>query len=218
MCYNVSDMALMQFLDKPIEDYLSALSPDRNAILAEMEKIAEKEDFPIVGPLIGQFLKQMATVLQAKRIFEMGSGFGYSAMWFLDGMPSNGEIYLTEDSIANIKRAEKFFKKADKSDQVHIVKGNALEVIDQVPGEFDIIFIDIKKSDYPKSYQKSIQRLRKGGLLIADNVLWSGTVVSPGNDQDELGIKVFNRLTHTSPQLTPTIVPIRDGLSISVKK
>lgn len=211
-------MALMQFLDKPIEDYLNALSPDRDAILTEMEKLAKKEKFPIVGPLIGQFLKQMALLLQAGRVFEMGSGFGYSAMWFLAGMPSGGDIYLTDDSKENIKKAEKFFKKAEKTDQVHFAHGNALEIIDQVPGEFDIIFIDIKKSEYPKAYQKSIQRLRKGGLLIADNVLWSGTVINPGNDQDELGVKGFNRLTHTSSQLVTTIIPIRDGLSLSAKK
>lgn len=210
-------MSLMKFLDQPIEDYLRALSPNPTSLLTEMEKLAEKKDFPIVGPLIGQFLKQMATINQASRIFEMGSGFGYSALWFLEGMPKKKEIILTDDSADNIKLADQFLTKAKYKGSAIFKVGDALEIIEKEPGEFDIIFIDIAKQYYPKAYFKALRRLKKGGLLIADNVLWSGTVVVPGNDQDELGIKQFNQLTHTNPELTTTIIPIRDGLSISVK-
>ncbi len=210
-------MALYPFLDKPIEDYIHALSPNRSKILHEMEELAAKTDFPIVGPLIGQFLKQMATILQAKRVFEMGSGFGYSALWFLDGMPKNGKIILTDTSADNIKCADQFLTRAKLKTHAELKVGNAIETLHKTPGEFDIIFIDISKRDYPKAYFQAISRLRKGGLLIADNVLWSGTVIIPGIDKDELGIKQFNQLTHTNPELTTTLIPLRDGLSISVK-
>lgn len=210
-------MDLNPFLNEPIENYLHSLTPNRDKILDEMEQLAAKQDFPIVGPLIGQFLNQMAHITQAKRVFEMGSGFGYSAYWFLKGMPRNGRIILTENSAENVKIADQFLTRAKLKDRVEIKVGNAIDSIEAAPGEFDIIFIDILKRDYPKAYFKALSRLRKGGLLIADNVLWAGTVIHPGNDQDELGIKQFNQLTHTNPDLTTTIIPVRDGLSISVK-
>jgi len=210
-------MSLMQFLDKPIEDYLHALSEERGPTLKTMEKKAEEADFPIVGPLIGQYLRQMAAITQAKKVFEMGSGFGYSAYWFLKGMPANGKVHLTDDDPKNIKQAKAYLEQGGYSSQAEFHTGNALDELDKVTGPFDIIFIDIEKKLYPKAFVKAISRLRKGGLLIADNVLWSGTVLVPDNDQDNLGIKEFNRLTHTWPQLVTTIVPIRDGLSISVK-
>lgn len=210
-------MALMQFLNESIENYLSALSADRSPILAEMEKIAAKQNFPIVGPLVGQFLMQMAALTGAKNVFEFGSGFGYSAYWFLKGMGPEGKITLTDDDPKNLAQAEKFFKRAGLLKQVRLECGDAVETFDKTKGPFDIIFIDMQKHQYPKAFAKALPRLRKKGLLLADNVLWSGTVVVPGTDRDELGIKNFNRLTHTSPLLITTIVPIRDGLSISVK-
>lgn len=210
-------MAMMQFLHESIESYLHSLAPDRDAILTEMEKIAEERNFPIVGPLIGQFLKQMAAAIQAKNIFEMGSGYGYSALWFLKGMPPAGKIILTDDDSNNMELAKKYFKRAGYLDRAEFKAGDAIKTLEKTKGTFDLIFIDLHKHQYPLAFHKAVPRLRQGGLLLADNVLWSGTVVEPGLDRDELGIKKFNLLAHSAPHLITTIVPIRDGLSISVK-
>jgi predicted O-methyltransferase YrrM len=200
-----------------IEAYLDELLPPVDEILKEMEREGEKRRFPIVGPQVGRLLYQMARILGARRIFEMGSGFGYSAYWFLKGMPAGGQVVLTDDSKENLEQARHFLKKAGFLGQVILEEGDALQVIDRYPGPFDIIFNDIDKEQYPEAFKKALPRLRSGGLLISDNVLWFGRILTDSQDPDVEGIRTYNRLVSESQDVFSAIIPIRDGLSISIK-
>lgn len=207
----------MDIVAPEIEAYLSRLFPSQDSILQEMERVGEDRRFPIVGPQVGRLLCLLARMTGATRIFEMGSGFGYSAYWFLKGMSSQGRVILTDDSRENLDRARDYFKRAGFSERVVIEEGNALELIDRYPGPFDIIFNDIDKEQYPQAFEKAMPRLRPGGLLISDNVLWFGSILTDSREADVQGIRRYNRLISESDGLFSMIIPIRDGLSISMK-
>ncbi len=207
----------MEIVHPKIEDYLISLLPTREAILREMEEMGDRRRFPIVGPLVGRVLEQLTRVTGASRIFEMGSGFGYSAFWFAKGLPPNGRVILTDGSAENIKQATGFFKRAHLDGKIEGVVGDALEIIDRYPGPFDIIFNDVDKEDYPKALKKAIPKLGKGGLFISDNALWFGSVLSKEDKPDVIGIQEFNRLSFMREDLYTTILPLRDGVAVSLK-
>jgi predicted O-methyltransferase YrrM len=204
-----------------IENYLLHLGERGgdfgDPVLSDMEALARRRDFPAVGPLVGRLLSQLARMIGARRILELGSGFGYSAWWFAQGMEKDGEIFCTDGSSENARQAALFFQRAGLSDRIRFQVGDALDVIGKIPGEFDIIFNDIDKEDYPRAFQAAIPRLRKGGLLICDNVLWFGRVITGATDSATAGVREFNRLTHSTPGIVTSILPIRDGVSVSLK-
>jgi len=207
----------VDIVDPEIAAYIDHLLPSQDDILKEMEREGERRRFPIVGPQVGRLLCQMARLSGAAHVFEMGSGFGYSAYWFLKGMPPSGRVILTDDSRENLDRARDYLKRAGFLDRVTLEHGDAIEVIEKYPGPFDIIFNDIDKERYPQAFEKALPRIRSGGLLISDNVLWFGRVLTDSRDPDVEGIRIYNRLvTHTKGLFT-TIIPIRDGLSMSIK-
>lgn len=192
-------------------------TPRRDRIQQEMEAIAQKNNFPIIGPLVGRFLCQMAMVTDARRILELGSGYGYSAYWFAKGMREGGTIVCTEGEAENARMAKEFFRRGKVKVKLDFHIGDALNIIDQVKGQFDIILCDIDKWQYPLAFKKAVPRIRKGGLFITDNLLWSGAVLQKDPDQDTRGILNFTRLIYSSKQLFTTILPIRDGISVCVK-
>ena len=207
----------MDIVSREIENYIMALTPTRDPILDEMEKIGERRNFPIVGPMVGRFLYQMATVIGAKKIFEMGSGYGYSAYWFAKSLHDGGKIICTEGSADNAKLAEDFFRRGGLGNKVDFRVGDALRIIEKESGPYDIIFNDVDKEHYPEAFKKALPRLRKGGLFISDNVLWHGRVVSQDGDKSTQGILKFNRMVYDSKDVFTTIVPLRDGLAVCVK-
>ncbi|MFW9915406.1 MAG: O-methyltransferase [Candidatus Thorarchaeota archaeon] len=199
------------------ESYLEGLLPKRDPVLADMEIHAEKNSFPIVGPLVGQFLMQYARFIRPKRILELGSGFGYSALWFAKGAPDDVEIICTDFSKANVERAKSYFERAKIGRKIRFLVGDGLELLKALEGEFDIIFNDVEKEDYPKVFRTAIPRLRKGGVLMTDNALWHGRVIKAAVDKATMGAKEYNHLAFNDPRVLSTIVPIRDGLAVSVK-
>ena len=208
----------LELVHPRIEEYLHTLTPERDAVLKEMERLGTSLDFPMVGPLVGRFLYQLAFCLKAKRVFEMGSGFGYSAYWFVEALPEDGKVICTEGSAENGARAKAFFKKGGIEKKVTFEIGNAIEIIDRYPGPFDIVFIDIDKESYPTAFHKALPKLRPGGLLIADNVLWFGRVVTGDCSPSTGGIREFTRLIYATKGLFTTILPLRDGVSVSIKE
>src|SRR5580658_9328358 len=153
----------------------------------------------------------------AKRIFEMGSAIGYSAIWFARAAGPGAEIYCTDGDRANAELARKNFERAGVSKSVRFMTGEAVDLIDSVEGTFDIILIDVYKRQYPAALKKSLPRLTSGGLIITDNVLWSGRVTQEPKDDDTRGILEFNRIVYGSPDIFPVIVPLRDGVAICRK-
>jgi predicted O-methyltransferase YrrM len=208
----------MDIVNSDIEQYLTGLFPSTDPIVKEMEQLADREEFPIVGPLVGRLLALMARLTNARRVFEFGSGFGYSAWWFLQGMDGQGSVVMTDDEEENATRARDYFKQAGFLDRAGINVGDAFDIFDRKPGPFDIILVDCEKARYPLAFEKALPKLRPGGLLIGDNVLWSGRVLKRSEEPSTIGIQQFTRLITTDTRLTTTILPLRDGVSISMKR
>lgn len=186
-------------------------------IVSKMEDMAREKNIPIVGRQVGSFLYQLALTINAKRVFELGSAFGYSAYWFAKAVGEDGEVIFTDLSKDNIELAKDFIKLVGFENRINIQFGNGIDLLEKASGEFDVIFNDIEKEDYPGVIEIAYKKLRTGGLFVTDNVLWHGRVVSEDNSPATEGVREFTKLIMSHEGFYTTIVPIRDGLSISVK-
>jgi predicted O-methyltransferase YrrM len=182
-----------------------------------MEKEARERNIPIIGPAVGRLLFQLALLLQARRVFEMGSAIGYSTIWLARAITDEGVIYYTDGDAENARAAEEYCRRAGVHHRVRFLVGDALELIDQVDGQFDMVFNDVDKYQYPQVFYKTAARVRQGGLLISDNVLWSGRVARETRDDWTEAIWQYNRLIYEAPDFLTTILPLRDGVSLSLK-
>jgi predicted O-methyltransferase YrrM len=200
-----------------IEAYLKELCPVEDPVIKEMETLAEQLDFPIIGTLVGKFLYQLTKISKAKKIFELGSGFGYSAYWFSKALENKGYIFCTEKSEDNYKIALDFFKKSEYFNNIKFEVGDALTILKKQKEKFDIILNDIDKEYYPEVVEIAAKKLSPGGLLITDNMLWFGRVLSKDNTPSTTGVKKFTELILSRKDFITTIIPIRDGISISLK-
>lgn len=207
----------MEIVNPNIERYLLECQSHGDPVLLEMEQFAYKENFPVVGPLVGKLLFSLSKIISARSVLEMGSGFGYSAYWLAKAVQPDGKVVCLEGSNANKARAEKYLTKGKVWQNTEFEVGDALKCVAHHPGPFDIVFIDIDKEEYPEAFKKAMPRLRKGGLLIADNVLWSGKVVTSEKSPATRGILEFTRLIFSSRELVSFVVPLRDGVSVSVR-
>lgn len=204
---------------EPVEQYMYSLLPARDEVLAEMETQAAQRDIPIVGPLVGRVLNQLALIHGAKTVFELGSAIGYSTIWWARAVGEGGKVIYTDGDRKKADEARGYFERAGVADRITIKVGDALELLSEQKQAFDVIFCDVDKEDYPRAFRLAVARLRKGGLLIADNVLWSGKVAQKKPaDASTKAILEFNRLLYSSPELFTTILPIRDGVAVAVKR
>ena len=202
----------------PVEDYLYSLLPSRDEVLTAMEAEAAKRNIPIVGQAVARILHQLAVMTNAKTVFELGSAIGYSTIWWARAVGEAGRVIYTDGDRKNADEARAYFERAEVADRITIKVGDALEFLSEEKREFDIIFCDIDKEDYPRALRMALPHLRKGGLFVADNALWSGKVTDPNPTEDSTkAIVEFNRLLYNSPQMFTTILPIRDGVAIAVK-
>ena len=157
--------------------------------------------------------------ISARRVLELGSGFGYSALWFARAVGPDGRVVLTEYSPDRAAEAEGFLRRSGLLDRVRIEVGNALEIAERLDGPFDIIFNDVDKEDYPAALEIAIDRLRPGGLFISDNMLWKGKVLDTDTtDAATRGVLELTRRLYASDRLATTLVPVRDGVTLSVKE
>ncbi|HTU34462.1 MAG TPA: O-methyltransferase [Candidatus Acidoferrum sp.] len=208
---------MSKILSEKVEQYMDGLLPKRDAVLSEMERHAKRHNVPIIGPACGRLLSLLAQMSSAKRIYEMGSAIGYSAIWFARGAGEGATIYCTDGDPANAKLAQQYFERAGVTDRVRFLVGDALELLDTVSGVFDLILIDVSKHQYPAALKKALPRVRSGGLIVTDNVLWSGKVTSPAKDEDTRAIRQFNKAIYGSDELFTVIVPLRDGVAVCRK-
>ena len=203
------------------QDYLASLVPPREKELQEMEAYAAKNDFPIIGPACGYFCYQLARMIGARSIFELGSGYGYSTAWFAKAVKENGGgvVHHTVWDEKLSKSAVNHLSKLGYGDLVKYHNAEAVETLRQTEGPFDIIFNDIDKPAYPASLDVIKEKLRSGGLLIIDNMLWSGRIfdkedVSPATE----AIREFTRRITTDPDWIVSLAPMRDGMIVGYKK
>ena len=203
----------------PVDDYLYSMLPKRDPVLAEMEDYASRQKIPIVGPAVARVLQQLAMLINARTVFELGSAIGYSTSWWAQVVGGKGRVIYTDGDSKNAELARGYFTRAGVAGRITLHTGDALEFLSEQNQEFDIIFNDVDKEDYPRVLRLVAPRLRKGGLFITDNVLWSGRVAEK-NPQEATtkALLEFKRKLYDSAEFYTTILPIRDGLAVALKR
>ena len=211
----------MDILAPEISRYLDDLVPERPAELQEMERIAESTNFPIIGPASGQLCYLVARLIGARRIFELGSGFGYSTAWFARAVRENGggEVHhvVWDEDLST--RAREPLERLGYSDLIRFHVAEAVETLRATDGPFDIIFNDIDKAGYPASIDAILPKLRRGGALIIDNLLWSGRILDASDTSANTeGVRAVTRRIMESDEWIASIIPIRDGVLVAYRK
>lgn len=209
----------MSILDPELEQYLGQLQKTRDPLLMEMEARAHSASLPIMGPLVGRLCQQVAQSVNARDVFEMGSGIGYSTWWFAQAVGEGGRVVHTDDNGERTQEARHWLDKANLLPRVHFETGDALEILKKYPGPFDVVFIDVEKHGYPEALELARSRVRAGGYIICDHVLWAKKVLLPPSqhDRDVRGMLQFNKEACGASDLLTTIVPLRDGVALSLK-
>jgi caffeoyl-CoA O-methyltransferase len=214
----------MDITHPSVEDYVRDLlgRHDETALL-EMEAEAKERDFPIVGRMVGVVLEMLARAIGARRVFELGSGYGYSAYWFARAVGADGEVHLTDGDPRNEPKAMGYLSRAGLADPVRFHVGEAIQTLNGTEGDFDIVYCDIDKGDYPSAWEAARGRIRPGGLFICDNTLWSGRVTRAPQDEPDRrpgwteAIDAMNRAIASEQAFLSTILPIRDGVMVALR-
>ena len=199
-----------------IERYMEGLLPPRDAVLAEMEATAAKRKIPIVGPAVARVLAQLVMISGAKRIFELGSAIGYSTIWLARAAGPGAEVHYADGSVANAREAGGYFERAGVASAIQVHVGDALTSLSQTSGEFDFIFNDVDKEGYPAVLAAVPARLKRGAIFVTDNTLWHERVLDPREGSDRAVVD-FDRKLYESTQFFTTLLPIRDGVTVSIK-
>ena len=205
-------------VDAPLADYIDALANRGGDVLAGVEEAGLRDDWPIVGAAEGSFLHILAKSLGARRILELGTAIGYSGTWLARALSPDGELITVEADPETAQIAAANLEKTGVKDRVTILVGPAQEVVEDLEGPFDLIFVDINKDGYPEILEPCIRRLRVGGLLVTDNVLWKGAVADPKDrSRDTAAIRTYNERLARDPRMLAVILPLRDGVSAALK-
>ncbi len=208
----------MDFPNSELFQYIRSLhSEDDEPVLIEMEAHAAEQGFPIVGRVVGSCLELLTRAIGGKRVFELGSGFGFSGYWFARAVGERGEVFLTDGDAENAKKAEDYLSRAGYWDRCTFMVGDALDSLSGVEGEFDVVYCDIDKHEYPAAFAAARSRVRVGGLFICDNVLWSGRVAEQEHDAWTEAIVRQSRDVFADPDYRATIVPLRDGVLVALR-
>jgi caffeoyl-CoA O-methyltransferase len=211
----------MDITEPRIEDYIRGLLARHDEpVLLEMEAEGKERGFPIIGRMVGVAIEILARSIGARRVFELGSGFGYSGYWFSRAVGPRGELHLTDGDPENERKALDYLGRAGLWDPVTFHVGDALEALNATDGQFDIVYCDIDKHGYPDAWRAARDRIRSGGLFICDNTLWSGRVTGAVDEEDRRpewteAIKQMNEAVTSDPEYLATILPIRDGVMVA---
>ena len=213
-----------QLLPREVDDHLTDLAAAQHddPVLTEMEERAAELRFPIVGRAVGRFLELQARAVGARRVVELGSGYGYSAYWFARAVGDDGEVVCTDADPGNAELAEGYLRRAGLWSRVRYRVGDALEGLAAVDGELDVVYCDIDKDGYPAAWAAAAERIRLGGLFLCDNVLWDGRVAGLGDPEPERDrvtgdIVAMSRAVATDPRYVSAIVPVRDGVLVALR-
>ncbi len=202
-----------------IDDYLYRIAAPRDTLLERMEEYADSHAVPIIGPLVGRLLYNLAKASQSRKILEIGTAIGYSGIWLGRAVaPQKGSVTTIDLDPERVKIAKKNISEAGLERTVRVIEGNALKVLPTLKEEFDMIFLDSDKDVYPDAFKMSVPMLRKGGLFVADNALWGGDVAKGGKSKDTQSMIKFNSLVSESAGMSTVIVPLRDGVLVSLKE
>lgn len=202
-------------------EYLDDLLPDSDELLREMEAHAAEHGVPIADREVALFLEITARAIEAKSALECGMAIGYSVIHLLRGMPAGGRVVTIDPSDEMIAAAQAYFARDGIRDRVQIEKGYALEVIPKLNETFDLVFIDAVKEEYRGYLDLGLPKLRTGGVVVCDNLLWGGQVAGEIRSEDQKAsteaLREFNRYFVSHPQLRAQVLPVGDGLGFGVK-
>lgn len=208
----------MDIVQPAVETYMASLQARHDEpVLIAMEEEGRAREFPIIGRTVGATVELLARAIRARRVFELGSGFGYSAYWFARAVGPDGEVHGTDGDPANEAKAEAYLTRAGVWDRVRWHVGDAAEHLGTADGDFDVIYNDIDKHGYPAAWLAARERIRVGGLYLCDNVLWSGRIFEPDPDRDTSAILEHNRLIAEDERFLSSIVPTRDGVMVALR-
>jgi predicted O-methyltransferase YrrM len=202
-------------------DYLKRLHRNPSPLLLELEQHGRADQIPIVDRETGRLLSTLVHAMQANRILEIGTAYGYSTLWMALAMPPAGQIWTIDPDTERTSIALDFLRRAGKADQVHVLNQPALEVLPTFPvRNLDIVFIDALKTEYADYLELTVPMLKRSGLVIVDNLLWSGrSAAAPDASDTEstIALREFNRIFLNHPQLDATILPVGDGIGIGAR-
>lgn len=211
------------FVDKRIEDYCKEHTSKESEALRYIDRQTHLRFLKpnmISGNWQGNLLKVLSLLVQPKNVLEIGTFTAYATLCLADGLADGGVVHTIEKDVILEDFILSTIEKYGYEDRIKLHIGNAMEIIDQIKGDFDLIFIDADKANYPAYFEKCVSRLRSGGLIIADNILWYGKVVLPVKDSDKetKAIKLFNETVSKDSRFDSLILPIRDGIMVARKK
>ncbi|GGN96641.1 MULTISPECIES: O-methyltransferase [Haloarcula] len=210
------------------EQFARTLAPDRDEVIAEMDKKADREGFPTVGPAVGGWLRMLARMTDADRVFEFGSGFGYSAYWMAPAIPADGDIVLTEIDADELDEAREFLARGGYADRASFEHGDAIEVVETYDGPFDVVLIDNENDRYAEAFAAVREKVPVGGVVAADNVVEAGTLdfeavraLLAGEDVDanatSRGIATYLERVRDDPDFETGLLPLGEGVAVSVR-
>jgi len=211
--------AFTGILHPGVKAYIEALPEEPDPLLSSLSDYAAERGFPLVGRSSGRAMALLSRLIGAKRVFEFGSGFGYSAYFFARALGPDAEIHGAEKDEWELAAHARLFAGSALASRIQIHEGDAFEVLAGIEGDFDVFFLDLDKVDYPQALQVAKARLRPGGLILADNVLWGGktSMEVPEEDEGTRALQTYNRLVHADPELETVLLAVGDGLSVSFK-
>lgn len=211
----------MEFIDEKLDDYCGEHTSEEDALLQKINRETHLEVLQprmLSGHLQGRFLSMISKLKQPKRILEIGTYTGYSALCLAEGLAKEGKLITIDVNEELAEKVRAYFDESKYASQLEMQIGDATELIKNLEGPFDIVFIDADKENYPTYFDLVIDKMSTGGLIIADNVLWSGKVLEPvkENDTSTKAILHYNEKIHNDPRVENTLLPIRDGLMMAV--
>jgi predicted O-methyltransferase YrrM len=212
---------MVELLSPQLRGFLDELVPPRSAELQAMEAYARETGFPIVGPVAGHLCYQIARLIGAKRVFELGSGYGYSTAWFARAVQENGggQVHHAVWTQELSQRARRHLDALGFGGIVQYHVSEAVQALKETPGPFDLIFNDIEKQDYADALHVIAQKLRPGGVLIVDNMLWYGRIFDQSDRSPATqGVRELTRRITADPDWIVSILPVHDGLMVALKK
>jgi caffeoyl-CoA O-methyltransferase len=212
----------MEFIDEKIEGYALAHSQPESDVLRKLNRETHLKVLSprmLSGHLQGNFLSMISKMIKPRQILEIGTYTGYSAICLAQGLQAGGKLHTIDNNEQLEKMTRSFFEQAGLTDTIHYYVADALELIPTLNEQFDIVFIDADKKNYSTYYDMVFDKVRPGGYIIADNVLWSGKVLDTekNNDRETVLINEFNKKVHSDPRVEHQLIPIRDGLMIARK-
>ena len=210
--------ARLPILTPEIGAYIDGLSGPEDELLDRLEQHAKDREFPLIGRTSGRWLELLTRSIQGKRVYEFGSGFGFSAYFFAKAVGPKGMVFGSEFDQWELDDHIRLYGDHPLAQRINLQKGSAFDILDSIDGDFDVALIDIEKVDYPQALEAALSRIRPGGLIMADNVLWGGKTARTADPEDEgtNALQSFNKQLFNDPRIQTSILPAGDGLSVSL--